>query len=511
MATPQTSAISNGAGTNKGLMITLALASIFIAFFTGVLAAFGNPVLLIPFLVMVVGLGLIAQPRIAVWVVIIAGTIISGLIELYLPSLQLLRWGVALLSMALIVMSLVVMAFSSHAAEQKKLDPAAVGVLAAAVGLVICALFTVLANPSSIGTSLVGLKNYFQMFGLLIALAAFRYTPGEASRFMRFILVLGLIQLPFAIHQFIHFVPLRSGLEAATRGIVAVDVVAGTFGGSRFGGGRSSTLALLASIAIVLVLAQWRAGQRTLTSTALYSLAFAMPMALNEAKLFILLLPVGLFLLFRDRIFKNPVKAMASGVLVVGLMASLLVGYSMLPGAKSQHIASLDTYLEENLAYNIGNRGYGNALLNRNTVYSFWWKENIAGGDYLKAVLGHGPGVTNSSSLVARDTLANTRYLGYGIGLTSVSALLWEIGLLGTAAVFLLIFMAYRLGEKLQRRWLGTGHWPFIKAAQLAMPLIAISMFHNDYFVSDMSFQALVLLFIGYLVAMSRHTPERRS
>lgn len=380
-----------------------------------------------------------------------------------------------------------------------------------AAGLVVCVLFTVLANPSSVGSSLVGLKNYFQMFGLLVALAVFRYTPNEASRFMCFILILGLIQLPFAIHQFVHFVPLRSSLEAAARGIVAVDVVAGTFGGSPTGGGRSPTLALLGSIAVVLVLAQWRVGQRTSFRTGLYALVFAAPMALNEAKLFLVLLPIGVLLLYRDRILKNPLKAAVSGTLVLAVMAGLLAGYSLLPGAKSQRITSFDTYLQENLSYNIGSRGYGNLVLNRTTVYPFWWKENMGHGEYLNAVLGHGPGVTNSASSVVRDTLANTRYLGYGIGLTGLSALLWEVGLIGTTVVFLLLFMAYRLGDKLQRRWAGTRHWPFIRAAQLSMPLVAVTTFHNAYFISDISFQALTLLFIGYLMAMSRHAPEQRS
>lgn len=491
-------------------MITFVLSVVLVAFLTGALAAFGSPVLLILFMMMVAGAGLISRPRIAVWVVLIGGTVVSGLSELYLPSLQQIRWGIALLSLTLILVSLGAVALSSRAAGRKKMDPAAAGVLAAAAGLIISALLAVLANSSPVGASIVGLKNYFQMFGLLAALAAFRYTPDEASRFMRFILVLGLMQLPFVFHQFIELVPLRSSMAAAARNIVAVDIVAGTFGGSMMGGGRSSTLALLASVAIALVLAQWRVGHRNLTSTALYSTAFMIPMALNEAKLFIFLLPVGLFLLFRDRILRNPVKALVSGLLVAGLMMGLLTAYAMLPGASSQRNVSLDKFLEKSMSYNIGDRGYGSLILNRSTVYSFWWTENPGQGDYLKSIFGHGPGVTNSASIVASNTLANTRYRGYGIGLTGVSSLLWEVGLLGAFSVFMLVFMAYRLGGRLEKRWLGTRHWPFIKAAQLAMPLFAISLFHNNYIVSDISFQALLLLFIGYLVAMSRHAPERQ-
>lgn len=491
-------------------MVALILIGAFVAFLTGVLAAFGSPVLLILFVGMIVGAGLIAKPRLAVWVVLIGGTVVSGLAELYLPSLQQIRWGVALLSMTLILVSFGMVALSAHAMNRNKLDPAANLVLAVAVGLVACAGLTVVANSSSIGSSIIGLKNYFQMFGLLAAFAVFRYTPDQASRFMRFILVLGLIQLPFALHQFIELVPLRSSLAYAAKGLVAVDIVAGTFGGSMNGGGRSSTLALLASIAIVLVLAQLRAGQKTKANTALYALIFILPMALNEAKLFILLLPIGLFLLFRDRILQNPFKAATSGILVLGLLASLFIAYSMLPGAKSQHAVSMDKFLENSLDYNFGERGYGNAVLNRTTVYSFWWTENVSRGNYVKALLGYGPGATNAASVVATNTIANTRYRGYGIGLTGASALLWEIGLLGTVTAFLLLIMTYRLGDKLEKRWHGSEHWPFVRAAQLAMPLVATSLLHNNYFVSDISFQALLLLFIGYLVAMSRHLPESR-
>jgi len=71
--------------------------------------------------------------------------------------------------------------------------------------------------------------------------------------------------------------------------------------------------------------------------------------------------------------------------------------------------------------------------------------------------------------------------------------------------------MAYRLGEKLEKRWHGSRHWPLIRAAQVDMPLVAISLFHNNYFVSDISFQAMLMLSIGYLMAMSLHFPEQQS
>ncbi|MEQ1558610.1 MAG: hypothetical protein ABL933_06660 [Methyloglobulus sp.] len=490
-------------------MIAFVLAGILLAFLAGILAAFGQLLFLALLLGAIGGVVLIAKPRLAVWVVLIGGFVVTGLAELYLPQLQQVRWGVALLSIALIPLAIIIAGFKADIADEKKLDSSASSVLFWAIGIVFCALLATIANSSAMSTGLVGLKNYFQMFGLLATFAALRYTPKEADRFMRFLLLLGLVQLPFVLHQFLVLVPLRSTEEASADFIVAVDIVAGTFGGSLMGGGRSSTLALLASITITLVFAQWRTGQKSLLKASLFSFIFMLPMALNEAKLFIVMLPIALCLLFKDSILQNPFKSVMTGFVVVGFLASLLVVTSMLPGAKSQQSLTLDSFIESSLAYNIGNVGYGSDILNRTTVYPFWWTENISHGDYVKALFGHGLGATNSASAAATHTLANTRYNGYGIDLTAISCLLWEIGILGTVTVLAFFLQAYLLGGKLANRWVNTQHWPFIKTAQISITLVAISLLHNNYFVVDISFQTIYLLLVGYLVAMSRNTLEK--
>jgi hypothetical protein len=242
--------------------------------------------------------------------------------------------------------------------------------------------------------------------------------------------------------------------------------------------------------------------------TILLSLVFILPMALNEAKLFIVLLPVALFVLFQDKIIRNPVKAIITVAFVFGLMVSLLLASSMLPGAKSQHSQSLSDFVENFQAYNVGNVGYGDEILNRTTVYSFWWAENIGHGDYLKAIFGHGLGATNAFSSLSAKTLANGRYKGYGIGLTSISSLLWEIGVLGTTMVLAFFLQTYRLGGKLAKRWQNTPQWPFIRTAQIGALLVAVNFLHNNYFVADINFQTFYMLLIGYLVVMSRKSPE---
>ncbi len=502
---------SFGVDNDKLLTIIFDPVCISVAFITGVLIAFGNPVFLLLFLGTAIGIGVVSKPRVAVWVVLIIELVVSGLFELYFPSVQLVRWGGVVLSVALFVASLQVMTLSSHDSGQRKLDPSAKGLLTAAVGLIIFALIATVINLDAFSVSVIGLKNYFQMYGLLAALAVFPYTADEASKFMRFLLCLGFIQLPFVFHEFFVLVPVRSSEYDAGHFIVAVDIVAGTFGGALGGGGRTALLALFETILIVLVLAQWRTGYRSITKSALYCLVFMMPMALNEAKLFIAILPVGLFLLFRDKILNNPLKAVLLSFLVLGVLSIFTLTYTMMPSAQSQQFnGTMSDYFRDVLSYNVGwKRGYGSSFLNRSTIYLFWWSEHMDKGNYFNAIFGHGPGATNQTSFSSIQTLANFRYAGYGIGLTAISALLWEVGMLGTVAVLWLFFMAYKLGIAVEKRWQGSPHWPFICSAKIAIALFAISLFHNNLFVCDVISQTLLVLILGYLMIMSRQFPEQ--
>jgi hypothetical protein len=506
---PFISPIGTTNNNQSNRMTVFNLTSVVLALLVGILAGLGQFLYVALLLGVIVGIFLIAKPKLAVWIVIISGLIISGIVELYLPQFQQIRWGISMLSIALIPLSIIFAGFNTPIALEKKMDPASKATLFLAIGLLASAFLTVLANPLPISTCLIGLKNYFQMFGLLATFATFRYTTDEAGSFINFLLLLGLIQLPFVLHQFLVLVPLRSTEAASEHQIVAVDIVAGTFGGDVMGGGRSSSLALLSATTITLVCAQWRAGQKSLLRTILFSLIFIAPMALNEAKLFIVLLPVALLILFQDKIIRNPVKAIVTGACVFGLMVSLLLAASMLPGAKSQHSQSLSDFVENFRAYNVGNVGYGDEILNRTTVYSFWWTENIGHGDYLKALFGHGLGATNAFSSLSAKTLANGRYKGYGIGLTSLSSLLWEIGVLGTVMVLAFFLQTYRLGGILAKSWQHNRHWPFIKTAQIGVLLVIINFLHNNYFVADINFQTFYMLLIGYLVVMSRKSPEQ--
>lgn len=464
----------------------------------GALLGLGAYLPVFALLALIAGAAILMSPRLAVWVALAGALCIAGLIELYLPGLQQVRWLFSLLSIVL----LLVAAVRFLAQPRQRGHTGGELLVLLCFVFVACAVAGALAAGMSKTAALVGLKNYFQMWGVLAALALFGYEAAQVSKFIRLLAMLALVQMPFVLHQFLVLVPQRSTQAAAERFVVAVDVVAGTFGGSMAGGGRSSDLAILAAIAIVYFFARWKAGQGSLTRAVLLSALAFCPMLFNEAKLALVLIPLGLLLLFPQAILRRPLTMLLGTGALLGVLVGVLALYAALPGADAQRAGSIDRFLRESLDYNVGEKGYGSAVLNRSTVYGFWWREHARRGDWKGAVFGHGPGASNSASATVSDTLATTRYRGYAIGLTGVSTLLWETGLLGTATFVLLLMAAALQARRLARDSRLAAWCAELQTAQIGLVLLCVSLLHSNYIAFDLGYQAMMVLLLGYVLAM---------
>ncbi|MYN17677.1 hypothetical protein GTP81_13015 [Rugamonas sp. FT107W] len=478
------------------------LAGVGLAALVGLLLAAGIYPVLGVLIALVVGPVLLFRPRIGIWAVLAGTLAAAGVIELYFPALSVVKWGLALVAFALPLVAAFEL-FYGRAARKGAVYRPPQPFLRWGMMFFIVFLVSTVANWNGGMDALVGFKGYFQVWGVMLVFSYINYSEREAGRLMKFLLVLAAVQVPFVLHQFLVLVPMRTGIADAAKGIVAVDIVAGTFGGSMKGGGRSSSLALLDVMAIALVAAQWRVGAYSTKKALWYGVMCMLPIALCEAKIIILLLPVTFFLLFRDRVLKEPLRFLVGGLGTMALVGLIFVAYSALPGAKGQREGSVSDDMVDSVAYNFGKTGYGNAVLNRTSVYPFWIKEHAHSDEIWHALIGHGPGETNSTSTLMDPTLANKRYAGYAIGLTGISSLLWEVGLLGTMAILLMLLAAYRQAVLLEAKWRGTKQWPLIKTAEISVVLYAVNLLHNNYFVSDISFQTLLFLVLGYLVAIT--------
>lgn len=483
---------------------------IFLALVLGSLLGLGAYFPLFGLISLVVAGAVLSSPRLAVWITVFGALCVSGVVELYLPSLQAIRWMFSLLSVALVLIAMV--RFVARPKIPGSTDPGLFRLGLLALIFVLCITASAISAGMGAMDMLIGYKNYFQMWGLLFALALFDYTPKQAYRFIGVMGLIALVQMPLVLHQYFVLVPLRTSVVAAQHFVVAVDVVSGTFGGSINGGGRSNDLAILAAIAIVFFFARWKAGQSSMKATlALSALAF-MPMLFSEVKLALVLIPVGMFMLFPDALIRRPFAALAGIVVLVGLLVSLILIYANLPSAESQRSTSVGAYLDEAMAYNIGDKGYGSSVLNRSTVYRFWWREHLLRDDWKGAIFGHGPLSSSPLSASLKETLASKRYPNYSIGLTGWSTLLWDTGLLGTMSFLSLLSYAYLLLRRMERRATDPQALPYLLTARIAMPMFLISLLHNNYIAFDVGFQTMLVLCLGFVfAAMPRASKARVS
>lgn len=372
-------------------------------------------------------------------------------------------------------------------------------------------LVSSLLNWSGLKGTLLGYKGYFQIWGLGLSMYLLTKTKSEANRYMQFFLLLGLIQLPFLLHQFFVLVPQRVSEEYASYGIVAGDIVAGTFGGSMFGGGRSPSLALLSVMCITLLLARAKVNLVTLKQLVVGILFFLFPMVISQVAAFLVMLPIAVFILFKDQVLKKPLQALSATLLIGVTVFAIFFGYSLLPSATSQKAMSMSEVVEDSIAYNFGEKGYGNAKLNRTTVYAFWVKEHASYRDLMPLLFGHGLASTSgTTTLNVKGSLGASRYHGFGIGLTGISALLWEVGLLGVITVLGMFFSAYKLSSRLAKHWQDTTVGANLITCQVMIVIYGISLLHINYFVFDLSYQAMLIMIFTYLFIVARidNTPK---
>jgi hypothetical protein len=320
----------------------------------------------------------------------------------------------------------------------------------------------------------------------------------QVNAFFYYLLFLGAIQLVPVLHQYLFLTQHRAGLTE-------VDVVVGTFVGSMQGGGANALLAMVQVICVAILAGFWRRKKIGGLATIAMSLFLLIPTLLNEAKIVLVALPLALGVVFWDYLKRRIGVLLISSALIAPVLLGILWGQAEI---MREHNAGknkdLESFVQNTIDYNVGDRGHGRYILNRTTVYPFWWSEHGV-HNVLETFVGHGAASSKDSGAgLSERTLALTRYPGYGVGLTGVSALLWETGVLGLAAVIGLFVSAFRLTGRLADQYQGTQTGMNVRAVRAGIAVFAFSLLHNQSFVFELGYQTVLMLLLGYVAALSR-------
>ena len=314
------------------------------------------------------------------------------------------------------------------------------------------------------------------------------------------LVLIALIQLPFAAHEYLFLVPKRIGLG---NGIVPVDIVAGTFGATLLGGGANAVLAAFMVIVIGWLLALWKNGVLSATTAVGLSVLLFSPLLVNQAKIAVLYLPLMYGVIFYRDIAARPAKFFLAGAGMLGVLAALLTALTLTnPTGKLHSWTDLVEYVVARQTASTDDReGYNE--LTRITALTFWAKQH-ASANPAHTLLGHGLGASREpeGGLDLAKTLAQQKYPGLGIGYTALSALLWDVGVVGVITVLGMFVSAFFLAGRLARHYRNRDpmRTAWFEGLQAAMAILTLSLAHKDFFVVHLPFQALAYLLVGCII-----------
>jgi len=353
-----------------------------------------------------------------------------------------------------------------------------------------------LAQWHSVGELVAGFKRYFQMFGLMMAVTLIVFTPQSVMRWRKFLVVVALLQFPFALYELLVLVPQRGGVALNS---YTTDVIAGTFGANMQGGSPNSVMVIFLFAAISFLVARWGAG--LIENKYFYPLflIFMLPIGMGETKIALIMLPmVGLVLLRKD-LMRSPLRYLPA--LIGVTLLTILLGYLYVVVMMQSNPMDV---LESTLKYNIGSQGYSeDQYLNRWTSVTFWFGEQSL-RDPVSFLFGNGLGSSYTSTGSMAGHLG-IKYLNYGINLTAASTLLWDAGLFGLILFTCVFISAWYAASRLERSVSETSVKADALAIQAIIPLFMLSIFYSDSIVNLLAMEMIYAIVLGYLGYLMRY------
>ncbi|MEQ1601771.1 MAG: hypothetical protein HOP04_14340 [Methylophilaceae bacterium] len=480
--------------TVSGAGVIFFLVAVLACLYAGFLIGVGQGVMVMLLMAMILSVVMLAYPIPLMWTVLLGTLVVAGTVSMFFPELGQIKWGVSMLGIALVGSAVLNRMFQRRQHSPKQHSPN--------LPLMwMCAFFSAALLGSlyarHLGSALIGFKSYFQAYGLFLALSWLSIPRVKVDRMMKALVVIALIQLPFALYQF--FILGSKRIADSSVAIVA-DAVVGTFPVSTKGGGAGAVLSALLIIVACMLLYWWRKSRISTLKVSVLVCICLIPVFLNETKISLLAIPLGLFLVFSDKLKKNPLEFLAGAFVTILFLAVLFMVYVNLPAGSAYVQGDASLSFQDSISYNIGEKGYGSLELNRTTIYPFWAKHHGLWNP-VETLFGHGLGSSDLGGNVNTNNLASLEYRGKGIGLTTISALLWDVGLIGVFAVVAMFWTAFRLSGKIlansqSEDVIGDG---LLMGTRVGIAILGLSLIHNNYFTFEIGYQTLLMLMFGYV------------
>ncbi|MGZ5017290.1 MAG: flippase [Methylobacter sp.] len=338
----------------------------------------------------------------------------------------------------------------------------------------------------------VGFNRCFQSFGIIMALVMIAFTPQSYIRWRKFLIVVALLQFPFALYELLVPQPLSAG---------ASNIIAGTFGANLMRGGTNLIMVIYLFIVLSFLVARWRAGM--INSKIFYPISFicVLPLGMGDINIVVFMLLLEGLILFRENLISAPLRYLyiiLTLILLGMLLCYLYASYGM-HSNPDEAIMIIWNNIKDQVYSEIQ---YFNPFT---TIISWAEEQNF---QYpLDLLIGHGLGSSYSAQNDFNYLYGHFgfKYLKHDINLTGISTLLWDTGLIGFMMFISIFISAWGDAGRLRRIVVDSAVKADALAIQAAISLFFLSMVYSNSIVNLLSMELIYALVLGYLGYLMNH------
>lgn len=424
----------NPSAVNAGIIVTLAIASI-IAVFSGMLLSVGFllPIGLIA--AAVVGSILLFNPRKLFWLSLVFSLVICGCLEFFAGIGQ-ANWIASILAAAMLPATALI-----HNAQRRQHNRNNGGFIVLILLYIFTLLLGSIVNKIPLNQFIVGMRSYLPYIGVAAILASGIFSKTDGRRIVWGVMIIALIQWPFAVFELLLVGPWRQTLRGAVGR--EDEVVVGTFGGNLITGGYTGEMAVFLVTALAFTFSLWHNKQIRTKTAVLFGLGLFLPILLAETKIAFLLFPVLIFVVAHKSILANGKSLFSFIIVVAAFLAALGMVYTYKywdaggPGAMHDFTYSFDP----DFMVSETHRGRVRALIH-------WYDNHIHKNFSIQSLFGHGVASTLESSMTIGEGSA-VQYYGLGLDAHAANRLLWDNGLIGFIAFLTLLLRQIWVARKM--------------------------------------------------------------
>ena len=458
--------------------------------FSGLIIAYGKPVMIALAIGAILSLVLFNVPAIAMWMVLVGSLIVTGPLLFHVPSVDKINWLFAMLGLFLLVAAVLY----GGLARERRAGPVPPFLLMAGAFIVL-GIASLAWVEGDANVALTGMKRYYQFFGLTFALGLIAFPKRTVGRWVLFFLILALIQLPYVFYQRLWLV-MRLGYD--------MDSVVGLFEASREGHGSSGSLGFLQIIVFAGLLSACREKLISVPMTAVLTLVVVAPLFLADLNVVFVLLPTVAIIVFADLIRKRPLFFLTTASATLVVVAVVGAGAFMWQQSTvdASQALTVEQKLNDLIEYNFGSHGYAQRSdVNRTTVYSYWWRRHGL-QDPIHLALGHGIGSTFFGENI-RSPLSN-QHNGISINLTAAAQLLWELGVVGLVLYLAMLASAWKTTRQVTAAAPSGFPKAFARTLQAGMACVVVFTFYTNTTLGIPSQEVLIAMVLGFVAWTAR-------